>query len=219
MQKLNNFPDLKLLDDENTKQVEKDIDNLSEYERKRFSYVNPLKHNDFSRRRMYWSSPGEKLGRILILMTQLTNIIMAYFFGKFLFSDIIGNLVSNKDLFKNLNWSLKQGISNLTLIFTFIFAFLYYLPMIIINKAGGVYSWSIFYIMTAIAYFFFTELILSITLGLSTVISSLQISSSDQKVLPFFIVATFFNTIMWIVGACILLIKSDDIKKRISVEI
>ena len=94
-------------------------------ELRRFSYLNPLKHNDFSRRKMYWSSHGERLARILILISQMANIVMAYYFGNILIASIIKNLTSiNSSAFVALGWNLTQGVSYLLLIVISIFAFL-----------------------------------------------------------------------------------------------
>ncbi|WP_342252168.1 hypothetical protein [Spiroplasma endosymbiont of Amphibalanus improvisus] len=224
------FPDLESLDKINaTKEIKPNNvknetfangnqNNLSEIEleRKRFSYANPLRHNDFSNRRMYWGSGKEIFARLMILFSQIANIAMAYCFGVFFAGPIAEHFITDSSAFAGVGWTVSQGVTNILIVVTVISAFLLYLPMILCRTAGSVYGWGISYIVLGILYFVTFELFYSIMLIVSGLIS--DIIKIEPRLTVIFLIATLVISALVIIGGCMLIVRSDDIKRRINVE-
>lgn len=213
------FPDLELLDNsEQRAKYEEEIAELSEQEQKKFNYISPTQHNDFSQRRMYWSSTMEQVGRGFIIFAQILAVTLAYFIGQKVILIAVGSFVNpNLEITKGIY--VRDFLAYGFLIITVLFGLLYFIPMAICRTAGAVYGWAIAYIMLAILYFLFLEIICAVLL----VLSSIKVSSNDSgdinTWIPVFMIVVLVITSIWIVGACILLVKSDDVKRKISLEV
>ncbi|AOX43628.1 hypothetical protein S100390_v1c02850 [Spiroplasma sp. NBRC 100390] len=211
------FPDLELLDtEEERRKYEEDVKELSKQEQKRFSYVSPTQNNDFSQRRMFWDSPLERVGRSFIVLGQVFAITLAYFIGQKAILIALSNYVDpNIKVFANIY--VKDILSYGFLFITLLFSLLYFIPMGMARTAGAVYGWAIAYIMLAILYFLFVEILCATLL----ILGSIKANTSEpvSQWLLIFIVLVLVITSIWIVGACLLVVKSDDVKRRINLEV
>lgn len=211
------FPDLALLDTEQERQkYEEEVKELSKQEQKRFSYISPLQNNDFSQRRMFWDSPLERVGRSFIILGQLLAIILAYFIGQKVILVAFTNFVDpNIKVFANIY--VKDLLSYGFLFITLFFSLLYFIPMGMARTAGAVYGWAIAYIMLGILYFLLVEILCAALL----ILGSIKANTTEpiSQWLLIFIVLVLVITSLWIIGACLLIVKSDDIKRRINLEV
>ncbi len=210
------FPDLSLIDDADATQALTQAETISDQEQKRFNYTKVVEYQDFSNRRMYWSSTTESLGRSLLLFSQIMNLALSYFFGSIYLTDLYNHLAST-NVFQELNWSVTTGITFVFMLISFIFGCFIYLPMLISKRAGALHGWATFYIVIALIYFFIVEVFSIVLLTLSSALSSL-FTTSNQKYAIYFVVAVLFISIIWIIGACLLIIKSDDVRRQLDVE-
>ncbi|WP_342255998.1 hypothetical protein [Spiroplasma endosymbiont of Poecilobothrus nobilitatus] len=211
------FPDLELLDtEEERRKYEEEVKELSKQEQKRFSYFSPTQHNDFSQRRMFWDSPLERVGRSFIIFGQLVAIVLAYFIGqKAILVSLSNYLDPNIKVFAEIY--VKDLLSYGFLFLSLLFSLLYFIPMTMVRTAGAIYGWGIAYIMLAILYFLFVEILCAILL----ILGSIKGNPAEpiNIWLLFFIVLVLIITFIWIVGACLLIVKSDDVKRRINLEV
>ncbi|WP_425380359.1 hypothetical protein [Spiroplasma endosymbiont of Stenodema calcarata] len=211
------FPDLALLDTEQERQkYEEEVKELSKQEQKRFSYISPVQNNDFSQRRMFWDSPLERVGRSFIILGQLLVIILAYFIGQKVILVAFANFVDpNIKVFANIY--VKDLLSYGFLFITLFFSLLYFIPMGMARTAGAVYGWAIAYIMLGILYFLLVEILCAALL----ILGSIKANTTEpiSQWLLIFIVLVLVITSLWIIGACLLIVKSDDIKRRINLEV
>jgi len=177
---------------------------FNEIEEQRFTTYNPLLSNNIRFKRMYWSSKIEIIARILLLIISVIHLVFAYFLGN--------NLVNQ--VLKITNHTINPTyIIYIMLAFTFTFNFIFYIPLAIGRTASAMYGWSIVYIISAIAYFIFLEVFCSVLLVVNGIVDK---TVSVQ--VPTFMVITLLITILWLIAACILIVKSDDIRKELSVE-
>ncbi|AGM24870.1 hypothetical protein [Spiroplasma chrysopicola] len=212
------FPDLELINTASErKKIEDEMAQLAPEEEKRFKFVSPIQHNDFSQRKMYWSSPLEKVGRAFIIIAQLLAITLAYFIGQKVIVLVLGGMI-NPDIKVFGTIYVRDLLTFGFLFITLVFGLLYFIPMAIVRTAGGIYGWAITYIVLAILYFFFIEIICAVLLILGSIkqISGLE---SISIWLFVFMAVVLAITSLWIVGACLLIVKSDDIKRKISLEV
>ncbi|GAA6238058.1 MAG: hypothetical protein SPLM_01810 [Spiroplasma phoeniceum] len=211
------FPDLELLDtEEERRKYEEEVKELSKYEQKRFSYLSPTQHNDFSQRRMFWDSPLERVGRSFIIFGQLVAIVLAYFIGQKAILVALSNYLDpNIKVFAEIY--VKDLLSYGFLFLSLLFSLLYFIPMTMVRTAGAIYGWGIAYIMLAILYFLFVEILCAILL----ILGSIKGNPTEpiNIWLLVFIVLVLIITSIWIVGACLLIVKSDDVKRRINLEV
>ncbi len=211
------FPDLELLDaEEKRRKYEEDVKELSKQEQKRFSYVSPTQNNDFYQRRMFWDSPLERVGRSFIILGQVFAITLAYFIGQKAILIVLSNYVDpNIKVFANIY--VKDILSYGFLFITLLFSLFYFIPMGMTRTAGAVYGWAVAYIMLAILYFLFVEILCATLL----ILGSIKANTSEpvSQWLLIFIVLVLVITSIWIVGACLLVVKSDDVKRRINLEV
>ncbi|WP_348736405.1 hypothetical protein [Spiroplasma endosymbiont of Ammophila pubescens] len=211
------FPDLELLDtEEERRKYEEEVKELSKQEQKRFSYLSPTQHNDFSQRRMFWDSPLERVGRSFIIFGQLVAIVLAYFIGQKAILVVLSNYLDpNIKVFAEIY--VKDLLSYGFLFLSLLFSLLYFIPMTMVRTAGAIYGWGISYIMLAILYFLFVEILCAILL----ILGSIKGNPTEpiNIWLLVFIVLVLIITSIWIVGACLLIVKSDDVKRRINLEV
>ncbi|MFW4370915.1 MAG: hypothetical protein EHV01_003110 [Spiroplasma sp. hy2] len=211
------FPDLELLDtEEERRKYEEEVKELSKQEQKRFSYLSPTQHNDFSQRRMFWDSPLERVGRSFIIFGQLVAIVLAYFIGQKAILVALSNYLDpNIKVFAKIY--VKDLLSYGFLFLSLLFSLLYFIPMTMVRTAGAIYGWGIAYIMLAILYFLFVEILCAILL----ILGSIKGNPTEpiNIWLLVFIVLVLTITSIWIVGACLLIVKSDDVKRRINLEV
>ncbi|UZQ29385.1 MAG: hypothetical protein OHM56_09385 [Spiroplasma phoeniceum] len=211
------FPDLELLDTEEERlKYEEEVKELSKQEQKRFSYLSPTQHNDFSQRRMFWDSPLERVGRSFIIFGQLVAIVLAYFVGqKAILVSLSNYLDPNIKVFAEIY--VKDLLSYGFLFLSLLFSLLYFIPMAVARTAGAIYGWGIAYIMLAILYFLFVEILCAILL----ILGSIKGNPAEpiNIWLLVFIVLVLTITSIWIVGACLLIVKSDDVKRIINLEV
>ncbi|ALA97436.1 putative transmembrane protein [Spiroplasma kunkelii CR2-3x] len=211
------FPDLELLDtEEERRKYEEEVKELSKQEQKRFSYLSPTQHNDFSQRQMFWDSPLERVGRSFIIFGQLVAIVLAYFIGqKAILVSLSNYLDPNIKVFADIY--VKDLLSYGFLFLSLLFSLLYFIPMTMVRTAGAIYGWGIAYIMLAILYFLFVEILCAILL----ILGSIKGNPAEpiNIWLLVFIVLVLIITSIWIVGACFLIVKSDDVKRRINLEV
>ena len=197
-----------------TKQLESNIQKYNE--QMRLSYSNPFKEQSFSNARMYWSSTGEIWARVLILVALILNIALAALFGQ-TFLDYIFVQVGLQSVFNNFNLSIRNGATILMALVSIVFATIVYLPMVICSTSGYVHGWAVFHIVMAVGYFIGMELFFALSLALSQTVAIFK-SSANLEYALYFIIATLIITIVWMVGSCILIVKSDDIRRRVHVE-
>ncbi|WP_338992139.1 hypothetical protein [Spiroplasma endosymbiont of Seladonia tumulorum] len=211
------FPDLELLDtEEERRKYEEEVKELSKQEQKRFSYLSPTQHNDFSQRRMFWDSPLERVGRSFIVFGQLVAIVLAYFIGQKAILVALSNYLDpNIKVFAEIY--VKDLLSYGFLFLSLLFSLLYFIPMTMVRTAGAIFGWGISYIMLAILYFLFVEILCAILL----ILGSIKGNPTEpiNIWLLVFIVLVLIITSIWIVGACLLIVKSDDVKRRINLEV
>ncbi len=211
------FPDLELLDiEEERRKYEEEVKELSKQEQKRFSYLSPTQHNDFSQRRMFWDNPLERVGRSFIIFGQLVAIVLAYFIGQKVILVALSNYLDpNIKVFAEIY--VKDILSYGFLFLSLLFSLLYFIPMTMVRTAGAIYGWGIAYIMLAILYFLFVEILCAILL----ILGSIKGNPAEpiNIWLLVFIVLVLIIASIWIVGACLLIVKSDDVKRRINLEV
>ncbi len=184
-------------------------------EQMRLSYSNPFKRKDFSNARMYWSSAGEIWGRMLIISALVMNIGLCVLFGDTFLDYIFTTLNVNGPQIFNL--PLRTiSILFMTLL-SVIFGLLLSLPLLICNTAGYVHGWGVAYLAIAICYFIGLEFFFVLSLALSQAVAIFN-NSANLNYALYFIITTLVITILWIVGACILIVKSDDVRRRVHVE-
>ena len=177
---------------------------FNEVEEQRFATYNPLLSNSIKFKRMYWSSKIEIIARILILFVSCLHLVFAYFIANNLVNQIL--LTRNSTL--NPNYMIY-----IFLVFTLGFNFILYLPMAIGRSASAIFGWSIVYIVLAIAYFIVLELGCTILL----VIHGL-VNDTVSAEIPLFMLIILLVTILWLVASCLLIVKSDDVRRELSVE-
>ncbi|WP_381415291.1 hypothetical protein NPX79_01095 [Spiroplasma endosymbiont of Anurida maritima] len=213
------FPNQQQLDiDYEKDQYEKAVDKLAEDEVKKMKFFQPIQHTDFSQRRMFFDSNTEIIGRIFIILAQVLMIGMSYFIGKFVLLSLVSEIVdtSSVQIFPGL--LLQDLLGIILLILTALGSLLYIIPMLAIKTAGAVYTWSVSYIILGILSFLSLQLLCSIFLfvaSLSAALGGLQIT----PFVPGMMVGILIITIIQITGAALLVGKSDDVKKKISLEV
>ena len=190
--------DNKIIKPNNDNQSFKDI------EEQRFTTYNPLLSNSIKFKKMYWSSKIENIARILLLTVSCLHLIFSYFLANNLVNQILINKGSNMN---------PTYIIYIFLIITLGFNFILYLPVAIGRTASAMFGWSIVYIILAIFYFIVLEVFCTILL----VIDGLVNKTVSEKV-PIFMVIVLLITVLWLVAACLLIVKSDDVRRELSVE-
>lgn len=75
------------------------------------------------------------------------------------------------------------------------------------------FGWSIVYIILAIAYFIVLEVFCTILL----VVNGLVNETVSAEV-PIFMIIVLLITVLWLIVACLLIVKSDDVRRELSVE-
>lgn len=177
---------------------------FKDIEEQRFTTYNPLLSNNIKFKRMYWSSRLEIVARSLLLLVSCFHLIMAYF---------LANNFINQILVTSGSAVNPKYIIYIFLILTLGFNFVFYLPLAIGRTASTIYVWSIVYIVLAISYFIVLEVLCTILLvfnGLTNDLVSAEI--------PTFMVIILLITVLWLIASCILIVKSDDVRRQLSVE-
>lgn len=177
---------------------------FSEVEEQRFTTYNPLLSNSIKFKRMYWGSKIEIIARLLILFVSCLHLVFAYFIA----NNLVNQLLLTRNSTLNPNY-----IIYIFLVFTLGFNFIFYLPMAIGRSASAIFGWSIVYIVLAIAYFIVLELGCTVLL----VIHGL-VNDTVSAEIPLFMVIILLITILWLVASCLLIVKSDDVRRELSVE-
>lgn len=206
------FPDLENYDVEEFEKDREELLKLSNEEKRRFAFANPLKHNDFSNRRMFWGSPAEIWARIFIIVARLVAIIITYFIFHYAFISI--NKISNNTLentFQNSSIKFETFFIGLFVTSTCFFSLVHFIPMAICRTAGSIFGWGIANVIMAILYFIINEILCVISLITPT-------SEGLPSSVPILIIFVLIVTITQIIGGCILIVKSDDIKRKIGIE-
>lgn len=207
------FPDLEKLenDAENDPKVIRKLEQLDET---RFNYVNPLQ-NSLSQRKMFWDSRSENISRILIIFVQLILIIESYFFGKNIVGESILAITKQLDIqfFNELEIPINKTIGIIFLVFSVFNSLLYIIPMAVCRRAGAIFGWAVTYMILAV--FYFLMIMIFVVMALLVITNSTNQFSSN---LAIHITLIFILITIWIVGAAILIVKSDDVKRQISVE-
>lgn len=212
------FPDLNLLDDESKRtKYENDLSELSKAEQKKFSYIPPVTPPNFASRRLFWSAKLEVAGRLLIFISAILTLVIAYVLGKFGILTSIENLVETPIIFFGMDMSnlITYGLLYLALICSLV----YILPMILIRTVGGIKRWSVIYISFAVLYFIFFELICATLIVINSINFSTVGGTEINKIFPIIIVLILAKTVIQIVGSCFLIVKADDIKQRMNIEV
>ncbi|QHX35813.1 hypothetical protein STIUS_v1c02590 [Spiroplasma sp. TIUS-1] len=210
------FPELNLLDEENKRsKYETELSELTKLEQKKFSYIPPTKVNNFAGRRLYWSTKLEVAGRILILLAALMTIITSFILGKYGILVTVEKLIGQELVFFGI--SLSDAISYGFLFIALLFSLFYILPSFLAKTVGTVKKWSVVFIIFAIAHFVFFELMCATLI----VINSIRINNNEtiNDIYPIIIIMVLVTTIIQIIGSCFLIVKSDDIKQRMNLEI
>lgn len=177
---------------------------FKDIEEQRFTTYNPLLSNNIKFKRMYWSSGLEIVARSLLLLVSCFHLVFSYF---------LANNIINQILISSGSSIKPNYIIYIFLAITLGFNFLFYLPAAIGRNASTMFAWSIVYIVLAITYFIALEIMCAILL----VIDDLVNKSVSAEV-PIFMVIVLLITILWLVASCILIVKSDDVRRQLSVE-
>ncbi|WP_338961021.1 hypothetical protein [Spiroplasma endosymbiont of Lasioglossum villosulum] len=181
-----------------------DNQSFKDIEEQRFTTYNPLLSDSIKFKRMYWSSKMENIARILLLTVSCFHLIFSYF----LTNNLVNQILSNKG--SNMN---PTYIIYIFLIITLGFNFIFYLPVAIGRTASAMFGWSIVYIILAIAYFIVLEVFCTILL----VVNGLVNETVSAEV-PIFMIIVLLITVLWLIAACLLIVKSDDVRRELSVE-
>lgn len=181
-----------------------DNPSFKDIEEQRFTTYNPLLSDSIKFKRMYWSSKMENIARILLLTVSCFHLIFSYF----LTNNLVNQILSNKG--SNMN---PTYIIYIFLIITLGFNFIFYLPVAIGRTASAMFGWSIVYIILAIAYFIVLEVFCTILL----VVNGLVNETVSAEV-PIFMIIVLLITVLWLIAACLLIVKSDDVRRELSVE-
>lgn len=189
--------------DDNVIKTSNDNPAFKDIEEQRFTTHNPLLSDSIKFKRMYWSSKIEIIARILLLLVSCFHLIFAYFLANNLVNQILASKSSINPTY----------IIYIFLVITLGFNFVFYLPLAIGRTASAMFGWSVVYITLAIAYFFVLEIFCTILL----VVNGL-INETVSAEVPFFMVVILLITILWLVAACLLIVKSDDVRRELSVE-
>ncbi|WP_308150161.1 hypothetical protein [Spiroplasma sp. AdecLV25b] len=179
-------------------------DSFKDIEEQRFTTYNPLLSNSIKFKKMYWSSTLEIIARSLLLLVSCFHLIFSYFLA----NNIINQVLKASSSSINPNY-----IIYIFLAITLGFNFLFYLPLAIGRSASTMFAWSIVYIVLAIFYFIVLELMCTVLL----VVDGLVNESVSAEV-PIFMVIVLVITVLWLVASCILFVKSDDVRRELSVE-
>lgn len=177
---------------------------FKDIEEQRFTTYNPLLSNNIKFKRMYWSSGLEIVARSLLLLVSCFHLFFAYF---------LANNIINQILISSGSSIKPNYIIYIFLFITLGFNFLFYLPAAIGRSASAMFAWSIVYIVLAIAYFIALEIVCTILL----VIDGL-VNKTVSAEIPIFMVIVLLITVLWLVASCILIVKSDDVRRQLSVE-
>lgn len=177
---------------------------FKDIEEQRFTTYNPLLSDNIKFKRMYWSSKIEIIARILLLLVSCLHLVFSYFLANNLVNQILKNIGNNI----NPNY-----IIYIFLVITLGFNFLFYLPLAIGRTASAMFGWAVTYIVLAIAYFVVLEIVCTVLL----VVNGL-VNESVSAEIPIFMVIILLITILWLVAACLLIVKSDDVRRELSVE-
>lgn len=190
--------------------------NQATIERVRLSYYNPYQHEDFASARMYWGSSGEIWARLIILLAAVLNIVMGLLIGRTMLGSILQELKASS-IVSVLNLSYANAGMTLMAFISGFVMILVALPMLVSRRAGAVHGWAVFYLFFTCLAFFAVELFLILGLTLATVVNIFK--PFANKTYPYyFIMIDFVLTVLWIVGACLLLVKSDDVTRQVGVE-
>lgn len=181
-----------------------DNPSFRDIQEQRFTTYNPLLSDSIKFKRMYWSSKIEIIARILLLLVSCFHLIFSYFLA----NNIVNQILATKG--SNIN---PTYIIYIFLVITLGFNFIFYLPLAIGRTASAMFGWSIVYIALAIAYFVVLEIGCTILL----VVNSLVNETVSTEV-PIFMVIVLAITVLWLIAACLLIVKSDDIRRELSVE-
>ncbi|WP_342261009.1 hypothetical protein [Spiroplasma endosymbiont of Notiophilus biguttatus] len=181
-----------------------DNPSFKDIEEQRFTTYNPLLSDSIKFKRMYWSSKMENIARILLLAVSCLHLIFSYFLA----NNLVNQILSNKG--SNMN---PTYIIYIFLIITLGFNFIFYLPVAIGRTASAMFGWSIVYIILAIAYFIVLEVFCTILL----VVDGLVNETVSAEV-PIFMIIVLLITVLWLIAACLLIVKSDDVRRELSVE-
>lgn len=181
-----------------------DNPSFKDIEEQRFTTYNPLLSDSIKFKRLYWSSKMENIARILLLKVSCFHLIFSYFLA----NNLVNQILSNKG--SNMN---PTYIIYIFLIITLGFNFIFYLPVAIGRTASAMFGWSIVYIILAIAYFIVLEVFCTILL----VVNGLVNETVSAEV-PIFMIIVLLITVLWLIAACLLIVKSDDVRRELSVE-
>lgn len=190
--------------DDNIIKSDSNNPSFKDIEEQRFTTYNPLLSDSIKFKRMYWSSIIEIIARILLLLVSCLHLIFSYFLANNLVNHILANNSS----------SIKPNyIIYIFLVITLGFNFVFYLPLAIGRTASAMFGWSVVYIVLAISYFLVLEIFCIILL----VVNGLVNETVSAEV-PIFMVIVLLITILWLVASCLLIVKSDDVRREFSVE-
>lgn len=181
-----------------------DNPSFKDIEEQRFTTYNPLLSDSIKFKRMYWSSKIEIIARSLLLVVSCFHLIFSYFLANNLVNQILKNSGSNIN---------STYIIYIFLVITLGFNFIFYLPLAIGRTASAMVGWSIAYIVLAIAYFVVLEIFCTVLL----VVDGLVNATVSAEV-PIFMIVVLLITVLWLIAACLLIVKSDDVRRELSVE-
>ncbi len=190
---------------------------LADKEEKKFSAINPTLTNDFNSRYLFWDSISEIFGRSLGIMARLLSFAFSILFFVLL-TKMLKESKSTDVIYSSIIKYNKYIIICLVVL-EVIISFIYIIPLAILKRVSSLYSAGITLIVFAVLYFLFAEGIL-----IFFVIYDGIINNSDGKlpnVKSLFITSmaiVFVVTIISITSGCILIVKSDDVRREFTIE-
>lgn len=190
--------------DDNIIKSNNDNPSFKDIEEQRFTTYNPLLSDSIKFKRMYWSSKIEIIARILLLLVSCFHLIFSYFLA----NNLVNQILVDKGSSINPTY-----IIYIFLVITLGFNFVFYLPLAIGRTASAMFGWSIVYITLAIVYFIVLEVFCIVLL----VVDGLVNETVSAEV-PTFMIIVLLITILWLVASCLLIVKSDDVRRELSVE-
>ncbi len=202
--------------DENINAKQKFIKSTSSVDRK-FNSIDPYKEYNLKIEKMYWDNTGEKIARVGIIIIRL----LMSGFSLFLFNIILKNISVIIPSLANIINSYWIYLIVVFACIEIVWCIIYIVPMIITKRVVTLHTWGIVFIIFGILYFIFWEF-----LSVGITILATIISSSGPIILPYsnnFIIilstaGNLFFSISVIIFGSILIVKSDLIKRALTIE-
>ena len=189
----------------------------AEKEERKFSSINPVVHNDFNSRYIFWSSLGEIIGRSMVIIARVGSFIFSIVFISLLVSELDNS--KKKDALSKIIINSSEYIIACLVVIQILISFLYIIPIVLIKRVSALYSWGIMFIIFAILNFLLWETIIVFFI----IYEGIQKVSGNSlaPISTFYIVSmvvVFLFTMIGIVSGCILISKSDDVKRELTIE-